>query len=111
MLLNALPAAQKRKDTEEFSQKANASLQLWYAYLDGAEDNRKASHSKSVHFFDSFQPVVSGPLMTHSNSGAETTLIVSEGEPSAPPQNNLNAINNSEIQPLASGEQPHALPN
>ena len=47
--------------------------------------------------------------MTRSTSGAETTLMVSEGGPSAPPENNLIAINDSEIQPPASGEKLHAL--
>ena len=89
-LLKALSVAQKRKDTEEFSQKANAIIQLWYAYLDGAEGNQKASDSQYI--FDSFQHVVSGSLITQSNSGAETTLMTTEGEPSAPPESNLNAI-------------------
>ena len=42
-----------KKDTEEFSQKVNTTLQLWYAYLDGAE----ASHSESVHFLIPFKLV------------------------------------------------------
>ena len=37
--------------------------------------------------------------------------MVSEGEPSTPPENNLNAIHDSEIQPLALSEQRQALAN
>ena len=49
---------------------------------------KKASHSQSVPFSDSFQPVVSGSLMTQSNSGFQTTLILRKAEPGAPPENN-----------------------
>ena len=43
--------------------------------------------------------------MTRSNSGSETTSIMGEGELSAPPKDNLNAINDQEVQPPTSGEQ------
>ena len=46
------------------------------------EGNRKASHSKSVHFEDSFRPSFDGTLI--SPSDAETTLMMSEGDASAP---------------------------
>ena len=59
------PPAVGNKDTERTRLSyANGRLQLWYAYLHGAELNKNASHSKSIHFSDSSQAVVSGSLMT-----------------------------------------------
>ena len=84
---------------------------MWYAYLNGAEGNKKATHSKSVRFSDSFKHAVSGYLMMRSNTGAETSLIVSESEPNALPHDNLKVIKDTEIQATASDEEPEALSN
>ena len=90
---------------------AYARYQLWYAYLHAAECNKKAFRRKSVDLSDSSQPVCSGSLMIEGISRAETFFLASEGEPSAPPGNNLNAINDSEMQLPSSGEQPNAIIN
>ena len=82
ILLEPVMAARKRKDLQQFSLKATNILQSWHAYLDGVEGNSKASHSKTVHFVDSYCPCFAESLM--SPSEAETTLMMSEGDATAP---------------------------
>ena len=82
ILLEPVMAARKRKDLQHFSLKATNILQSWHAYLDGVEGNSKASHSKTVHFVDSYRPCFAESLM--SPSEAETTLMMSEGDATAP---------------------------
>ena len=47
-------------------------------YLDSVEGNSKTTHSKSLHFEDSFRQIFAGSII--SPSDAEKTLMMSEGD-------------------------------
>ena len=78
LLLKPVYAARKRKEAEQSLKNANADVQLWYAYLDGVEGKKRASHDRSVHF--DIESTSEGMIQQPHIDVVETTMMMTATE-------------------------------